>query len=191
MIESVDERGSGVRVVFYKPDWAADRYGHVIAVVENSGQAQEKVVPQLYSGETSRDGWPVSPPLQNLAIELRPEGAVALLVGMSGQSHWSASFEAIPGNRRLIVDIACRLGSGVTDWRLGSMYLTNAACRVRSDLVEIDVESGSNRHLIVRFGAETELKMSSGGFSLQAKETSQRPVRWKYEVELVDVRTMP
>lgn len=183
MIESLDEQGCGIRVVFFKPAWAADRYGHVIAAVHDG------VVGHLLSHEgLGHDGWPLSPPLQSLAIERRLTGSVALLVGMSGQSHWSASFEALP-HRRLSVDIACRLGSAATQWRLGSTYQTNTAWRMKGDLVEIDVESGSNRQLLVRFVDDVQLKTSSGGFSLSAKTTSHRPVRWKYDLEYSSQRS--
>src|SRR5687767_2733471 len=110
MIESLDADGCGLRVVFFKPESAKDRYGHVIAAVENAGQPTERAVTKLVSVEgLGEDGWPLSPPLQSLSIEQRPSGAVALLVGMSGQSHWSASVEAIPGQGKLIFDLACRV----------------------------------------------------------------------------------
>ena len=45
---------------------------------------------------TATDDWPPSPPLQSLSIETLPDGRrVALLVGMAGRSHWSASIEAV------------------------------------------------------------------------------------------------
>ena len=83
MIQSLDEQGRGVRVVFYRPQSAADRWAHLVATVLNGGEAGETVVPRLISQEgPGPDGWPLSPPLQSLAIEQRAEGAVALLVGM-------------------------------------------------------------------------------------------------------------
>src|SRR4051812_3037575 len=116
MIESVDELGFGLRIVFFKSEAAPDRYAHWIATVEPRGE----VVGRLLSLEgMGSDAWPLSPPLQSLSIEERPAGAVALLVGMSGQSHWSASFEAIPARREIIVDLACRVPLG-TEWHLGS-----------------------------------------------------------------------
>lgn len=167
MIESVDAQGSGLRVAFFKPESAADRWGHVVASVMNAGEVEETVIPQLVSQEgTGADGWPLSPPLQSLAIERRAEGAVALLVGMSGQSHWSASFEAL-AERKLVVDIACRLGTG-GEWRLGSRYQITPTWQA----VEVSI------------GPEVVMSMTSDGFALEAQATSQRPVRWKYEVRM-------
>lgn len=167
MIESVDEQGSGLRVVFFKPALAADRWGHVVASVLNAGEVEETVIPQLVSHEgTGAGDWPLSPPLQSLAIERRAEGAVALLVGMSRQSHWSASFEAL-ADRRLVVDIACRLGTG-GEWRLGSRYQAMPTWQA----VEVSI------------GPEIVMSTTSDGFTLEAQATSQRPVRWKYEVRM-------
>lgn len=167
MIQSLDEQGRGLRVVFFRPPSATDRWGHVVATVVGDGEAEETVVPRLISQEGSDpDGWPLSPPLQSLAIENRPEGAVALLVGMSGQSHWSASFEAL-ADRRLKIDIACRLGSGVKEWRLGSTYAGHSQGDVRLDIGPDIV-------------METTL---SGRILLAVENTAARPVRWKYELQ--------
>jgi len=187
MIEALDERGNGLRVVFFKPESAADRYGHVIATVASAGQAEEQVVARLLSYEgTGRDGWPASPPLQSLSIERRPEGAVALLVGMSGQSHWSASFEAL-ADRRLKIDIACRLGSGAGQWRLGTSYLANAP--VATNVAGAALDLGENRQLLIEFGQEMEGKVTAGSVILQVRGTSERPIRWKYELHAVDRNT--
>lgn len=180
MIQSLDEQGQGVRVIFFRPRSAQDRWGHVIATVgpEPGG---EQVTPRLISNEgTGRDGWPVSPPLQSLAIERRPEGAVALLVGMAGQSHWSASFEAL-ADRRLKIDIACRLGAGTGEWRLGSSYAANAAA-VASSPGRMALDLGGKRQLLIEFGPEIEEKVAAGSVFLGVRSTAQRPIRWKYEL---------
>src|SRR4051794_451322 len=94
MIQSLDTRGTGLRITFFKSACALDRYCHEISVVENVGTAEERVRSTMTSAEgDGGDGWPASPPLQSFLIEERPSCAVALLVGMAGQNHWSASIE--------------------------------------------------------------------------------------------------
>ena len=111
MIQSVDNSGHGLRVVFYK---LGDRWGHVIVALDG-----ERVTPLLVSVEGSNEQvWPPSPPLQSLSIERREAGDVALLVGMAGRSHWSASVEAT--KNELDFDVACKL-IDFPEW-LGSRY---------------------------------------------------------------------
>ncbi|MDX1964600.1 MAG: hypothetical protein SFX18_15725 [Pirellulales bacterium] len=50
--------------------------------------------------------WPPSPPWQHLHLENRPAGTVALLLGMSGQAHWSGSIQATADG--ILWEIACR-----------------------------------------------------------------------------------
>src|SRR5262245_7365890 len=104
-IEATGAEGQRLRVQFV---WNGDRYGHVISLVESNGEIQ----PMLESIEgTSADDWPASPPLQSLSIETVPNGRrAALLVGMAGGSHWSASVEATVGRAELTFDLACRHG---------------------------------------------------------------------------------
>jgi hypothetical protein len=86
--------------------WRGDRYGQRITLCNADGSVQ----PLLESIEGSaHDDWPPSPPLQSLTIEKLADGhLVALLLGMAGKSHWSASIEAVPDKAALIFDIACR-----------------------------------------------------------------------------------
>lgn len=103
--ETLDAPGPAgiLRVEFLK---RGDRYGHIISLIDASGAA----IPLLESIEgTATDDWPASPPLQTLSIEeLSPNGKVALLVGMAGSSHWSASIEPASQAAELAFDIACR-----------------------------------------------------------------------------------
>src|SRR5439155_1224637 len=114
-IEAYDASGSGLRVEFV---WRGDRYGHMISEVGPAGVVE----PLLESIEgTAADQWPASPPLQTLSVEELPgERRVALLVGMAGGSHWSASIEAVAEKGELIFDIACRHAAAPV-W-LGSRY---------------------------------------------------------------------
>jgi hypothetical protein len=114
-IEAIGPGGKRLRLEF---TWRRDRYGHRISLTAADGAIQ----PLLESIEGSpHDDWPPSPPLQSLTIENRPnDRPVALLLGMAGGSHWSASIEAVPGKTELIFDIACR--HGANPGHLGSRY---------------------------------------------------------------------
>ena len=81
------------------------------------------IVPLLESVEgTPSDDWPASPPLQSLQRRRSCRtAAAALLVGMAGRSHWSASVEAGPRPAALVFDIACRHTQRPSAW-LGSRY---------------------------------------------------------------------
>jgi len=114
-IEAGGSEGLRLRVDFV---WRDDRFGHVISIVDAAGFTQ----PVLESLEgTPEDDWPPSPPLQSLSIEALTDGRrAALLVGMAGGSHWSASVEASPGASALVFDLACR--SARRPEKLGSSY---------------------------------------------------------------------
>lgn len=95
-----------------------DRLGHRIAMQTASGD----VSPILESVEGAADeDWPPSPPLQSLSYHALPGlRRAALLVGMAGASHWSASIEQAAHEPLFLFDIACRYGSQ-PQW-LGSQY---------------------------------------------------------------------
>lgn len=115
--EAIEATGpNGLLRVEFVP--RGDRYGHVISLVNSNGEIQ----PLLESVEgTAADDWPSSPPLQSLSVETLSAGRpAALLVGMAGGSHWSASVEPIQGEPELIFDVACRHSRPPT-W-LGSRY---------------------------------------------------------------------
>lgn len=116
IIEAVGSDGVGLKLVF---KWDVDRYCHAISVIGRDGRIM--LLAESMNGSVD-DDWPPSPPLQTLSIENLPDGrSVALLVGMAGRSHWSASIEPVNGQSKLIFDIACR-HSGPPRW-LGSRYL--------------------------------------------------------------------
>jgi len=98
--------------------WQHDRFAHQVSVLEN-GSWQ----PALGSVEgTPHDDWPPSPPFQSLHIEQREDGrTLALLVGMAGKSHWSASIEIDAEARVVLFDVACRLREPAAG-PLGSTY---------------------------------------------------------------------
>jgi hypothetical protein len=86
--------------------FVADRYAHEVHLADGADWR-----PLLRSVEGSPlETWPASPALQSLHIENRADGRqVALLVGMAGNSHWSASIELDPAAACARFDIACRV----------------------------------------------------------------------------------
>ena len=90
-----------LRVVF---EWHGDRFGHFI-----QRHMLGRWITVLGSLEgTPNDEWPLSPPLQTLHIEERPDGPVALLIGRAGSSHWSTSILALTDRGGFLFDLACR-----------------------------------------------------------------------------------
>src|SRR5262245_31734029 len=107
--------GTGLRVEFF---WTGDRFGHVVSLVDAAGNSE----PVLESIDGRPDeNWPPSPPLQSLNFQSLPDGQrAALLVGMAGGSHWSASIEPSVNGAELVFDMACRQATPAI-W-LGSRY---------------------------------------------------------------------
>jgi hypothetical protein len=90
--------------------------------VDTSGLDQAK---GGVTSDSTNQGWPLSPPLQQLLIEDRgAAGRVALMVGMAGRSHWSMSVEPVAGRAAFRFDVACRVqavpGWLGSCWRLGT-----------------------------------------------------------------------
>ncbi|WP_254514022.1 hypothetical protein [Anatilimnocola floriformis] len=111
--------GYALRVDF---DRAHDRWQHRVFLVVPANSEIVGPVLLLESIEgTADDDWPISPPLQFVSIETRPKQLpVALLMGMSGDGHWSASIEQLAADQTLRFDIACRAKSRPAN--LGSRY---------------------------------------------------------------------
>jgi hypothetical protein len=161
-IEAIGPDRRRLRIEFV---WKGDRYAQLIALVDASGTAQ----PLLESIEgTAHDAWPPSPPLQNLTIETRPDGScVALLLGMAGNAHWSASIEAAADKAALVFDIACR--HSTNPGALGGRYrlLTDS-----KDLISIRADSAN-------------ISQHEGTLEIQpiAASTSAGTTRWRYEIK--------
>ena len=104
----------GLRVEFTR---VLDRIGHRVLVAVGDGWRE---VLNSIEG-TSEQDWPASPPLKDLHFEPRDGGVqLALLVGMAGKSHWSASLELNPQAEQLTFDMACRVRV-LPEW-LGNSY---------------------------------------------------------------------
>src|SRR5262245_28759161 len=87
-ISAVDDFGRGLQVEFV---WKSDRFGHVISLLDP--QREPCAVWESIEG-TPAEPWPTSPPFQSLTIQEVSAGrTAALLVGMAGANHWSASVE--------------------------------------------------------------------------------------------------
>lgn len=85
-----------------------DRFAHEVLVLVG-GQSQRLL--SSVEGDDQTDA-PPSPPIQDLSVERRPEGDVALGVGMAGPSLWSFSVQAFPRQGRIRFDIACNHRQG-------------------------------------------------------------------------------
>ncbi len=135
---------------------------------------------------TDEEVWPASPALQQLSIEHRERVDVALLVGMSGRSHWSLSIEAEQGTGTLRFDAACRVrelplqcGSGYRiDW--GTQYEQHAdRLRWRSDAgwCELTV-------LEIAGSLPARLERVADEIRIVAPKPDRLPatVRWRYQL---------
>ncbi|MCU0876466.1 MAG: hypothetical protein MUF06_01555 [Pirellulaceae bacterium] len=190
ILEALDANGRGLRVSFV---WWADRFGHVVSIV--SSDEQIETVLNSHEGDAS-DAWPPSPPLQSLSVEYLGDGrSAALLVGMAGKSHWSASVEAVSGRPSIVFDIACRVGDSKV--KLASRYRVAAgdvvSPRGEKDRSSIEIEAESGRIRIVREvvpAAEVQLRLpDEGDITIRPRVTGKpesATVRWKYRIELLN-----
>ncbi len=104
-----------LRVVFLRRQ---DRWAHTIGLVE---QGQFRPLLESIEGRPE-DEWPCSPPFQELQIEERGDGNVALLVGQTPKCHWSMSVEAESKKSALRFDVACRVPTQDALGTLSSTY---------------------------------------------------------------------
>lgn len=132
-----------------------DRQAHSLFWIRD-GEA----VPILRSLEgDDQSVWPPSPPLQQLSIEHRASGDVALLVGMAGKSHWSLSVESLSAGR-LRFEAACRLSPADahqpahTRW-LGSTYVMDAESPLTNSVPESSIVIVETDQWTFRPAAET------------------------------------
>jgi hypothetical protein len=172
-LDATDSAGLVLRVRFTRE---RDRYAHAILAVEPCGR--EHLLLESVEG-TPDDEFPRSPPLQSLSIEeLAPGRRAALLVGMAGGSHWSASIEAVPGHAALIFDVACRVSAGrktPDPLALASTYAQHHADSWRARVIPQNVVPGAT--LVARRAERIAIE--------PAPVTITTPtVRWRYAIEL-------
>lgn len=170
-----------LRLIF---DWRHDRFGHTVELV-----AGGQIVRLLASAEgTHRDGWPLSPPLQQLHVENRDSGhRVALLVGMAGTDHWSMSVETAPERDIpcLSFDVACRVTSGATPLRSVYQFAASSADVEIAHSVCRNPQLGWQLKPIL-VGKEITARLESipDGVAIIPVAKSGPTVRWKYCIEL-------
>ena len=125
--------------------------------------------------------WPPSPPLQSLQWHsIGKQEPVALLVGMAGSSHWSATVAA--DGERILLDVACRLS--IEPLRLGSTYrlsgpdgnpLPPSVNQPKIELLPPPI-AGDPRGVVESDGGRITIRIDS----LTAR--FPRTVRWQYAV---------
>ena len=181
--------GVTLRVAFV---WWVDRFGHVISVAARN-QAPATVLHSI-EGD-ALEPWPASPPLQSVSLEQVADSRhAALLVGMAGRSHWSASVEAVPGRAALVFDVACRLGSWPAN--LSSRYSVQSGQVVsgpgekQREYIEVRTDGPAvriYREDLPEAAAKFRLP-ESGDIVIRPAviTTGKNPttVRWKYRVEV-------
>ena len=179
---SINE-GHKLRIEFFKME---DRYAHRLSVVLIGKAGEETVVPLAESVEgTADDPWPPSPPLQSLSIEeLTLDRTAALLVGMAGRSHWSASIEAEFPPRPFVgtakFQLACRFTT--VPQRLGSTYriAPGVVMRTAKGLMLANLDVG----LVAAFTSDCQVRKcddESFEFWLPTeKRTPPATAQWQY-----------
>jgi hypothetical protein len=159
-----------LRVRFF---WHGDRYAHEVSVRSN-----DVWLPALLSVEGSPEqDWPASPPFQSLHIEEREDGRkLALLVGMAGKSHWSASIEIDEATACVLFDVACRARGCEPGWLTSSYRRAKGAT---SGLLAVELGQ--------RFGP-AELETTADHTRVIAEidmDGNPQTVRWDYRLRAV------
>lgn len=180
-IEAVLDAGP-LRLMFARD---GDRIGHLILHV---GHSAERPILWSVEGDPAED-WPASPPFQSLHVERPPETPPrALLVGMAGQSHWSASIEADPVSGRLHFDMACRVRTPNVA-RLGVEYHSAWQLFLHDDSARLTSGAAPDCELVIElsraFGAScleaTDRGLVIAPRSLESSHSSHT-VRWAYTI---------
>jgi len=146
-------------------------------------------VPLLESIEGSpADEWPASPPLQSLHCEALPDGShVALLVGMAGRGHWSASIGPQANDSRLVFDMACRAsqfsGQVGTGYRLAKRVVIECSARdvirllIAGKTVELMASQAQATRSEMTVSDNAELRIEPADLSAAISTR-----RWLYEI---------
>jgi hypothetical protein len=128
------------------------------------------------------DDWPPSPAFQQLLVEPRgPARHVALLVGMSGTSHWSASVEPVPGEAAFDFDVACRARQSPA--KLSASYEELIERSPTDDSADIDRLG----RLVITAEPSAQLLRTADGWIIQAEIADRRgpcTFRWRYRIAL-------
>lgn len=161
---------AGLRVRFFR---RGDRYAHEIWLADGG-----RWLPALSSVEGSpQDDWPASPPFQSLNVEGREGRPVALLVGMAGTSHWSASAQIDPLVPCVYFDVAARVRA-LNAGPLGSTYRVGPETSdARADcLLAIELSSGLGPAHVEQDGPLVRVAVAA------AADSAARTIRWGYRL---------
>lgn len=171
---------SSLRVEFSR---CADRYGH--QVVLSAGPEQTALLSSI-EGDSGTD-WPPSPPFQELSVEQHGEKTVALLVGMSGKSHWSASVETARHRTAIVFDVALLVRQ--TPQILLSTYRLDVPAELQSDQEVILRTSAAEVRIAVLASGDQpppRLAIEPNQLMLYANFNNQQQwpttVRWRYQI---------
>ena len=173
LIETPCTGGTLLRVVFQFFD---DRFHHSVGILTNG--VFHTLLESLEG--SANESWPSSPAFQ----EVSQQGTTALLVGMAGTSHFSASVE--PRMDSIRFDLACRLKEPPTV--LGSTYrlLQPAAPNSTSDNED---SSGQHSLNIPLQATHDSPSNSSHNVHIRPPHLSKelpQTARWSYEVRVKD-----
>jgi hypothetical protein len=185
-LEAKSLTGESLRVEFVR---SGDRYGHRLVAVDADGR--ELLVLDSVEGNAA-EAWPASPPLQSLSVESLPDGRrVALLVGMAGRGHWSASIEALPGAAAFVCDIACRTTGGepalASSYRLAAPSTAKLFIAPDESWIEVQCKQGDMVISPAREAAAPSILRMLGTESFAIAPLPQKgtTIRWKYRIELL------
>ncbi|MEK6239181.1 MAG: hypothetical protein N2C14_31065 [Planctomycetales bacterium] len=145
--QSAELSGGALRLRFFQE---GGRFAHALFLADDANGIDAKNAndePLMVSVEGDADLiWPPSPPFQDLLVESIGQGRAAMLVGMAGKSHWSASFETRENG--FFVDVACRVKQSPE--QLGSAYRIRAenSPTLSENVLRISVPGIAGRLLI-------------------------------------------
>lgn len=171
-LDSIGLNGDILRIEFVKQ---GDRYRHLLSMVD-SGIEPHPLCESIEG--TADDPWPPSPPLQSLRFEtLSDSRQVALLLGMAGRGHWSASIEPVAGEAAFLFDVACR--AEAFDGWLGSQYRALSVPRGQATPLEFGLLDATE--------FPTDLVSTDEAIRIRRvvpQNAIRRTLRWKYRVGL-------
>lgn len=154
-----------------------DRYAHTLWVRDGDGGPWQAALESLEGSPA--EPWPPSPPLQQLHVERRAAGPVALLVGQAGRSHWSLSVEVRAADGAVVFDAACRFG-GEPAW-LGSRYrVIDPAAASRLAVGPLD---GSTRVDFPAMRAAADNGPAVWTIGPELGEPRPPTIRWGYSIQ--------
>lgn len=185
--ESLVATASGDAALRIEFSWREDRFAHTLWAARGGQPAVQSL--------TSREGAPgaanpPSPPLQSLSVESLAAGKqVALLVGMAGRGHWSASIEPLAGAAAFLFDLACRWPAD--EQLAGSRYALAPGWDARfaaSNNPAVAEMDWSGQRLVIRALEDTcQIRASEeDGIQIVPKSGNvhRGTLRWKYEIRL-------